>query len=135
MLDYPTQLDFKRKVVDKAYTFFSGLPTTSVPHALPTIASPKTYGYRTKITPHFDEPRKVKGDDGSVTVHPDWDLRIGFDEKGRRRVMDIEVSIFMLSLCARIFNECRVWKECPIATPILNQSLPSVRAETMESVV
>jgi hypothetical protein len=45
------------------------------------------YGYRTKITPHFDIPKsKVKGGEGQ---HPE---EIGFVEKGRKRILDIEGS-------------------------------------------
>lgn len=66
-----------------------GLSPELVPSVLPTIASPSVYGYRTKITPHFDiPPKRVKDGEGSKKP---WDLRIGFAEKGRRSVMDIEV--------------------------------------------
>ncbi|KIO33610.1 hypothetical protein M407DRAFT_65397 [Tulasnella calospora MUT 4182] len=103
MLSYDTQLQLKQRVVEKAYKNFSGLPPSLVPPILPTIASPKTYGYRTKITPHFDLPpvaRRKDSDDPNK-------LPIGFGEKGRRKVMDIE--------------------ECVIATPVLNQALPGIR--------
>jgi tRNA (uracil-5-)-methyltransferase len=85
MLSYETQLELKKRVVEKAYESFSGLECTFVPSVLPTIASPKQYGYRTKITPHFDVPPK------SGAKSKDWEVRIGFDQKGRRSVMDIEV--------------------------------------------
>jgi tRNA (uracil-5-)-methyltransferase len=62
-----------------------------VPQVGPTIASPLQYGYRTKLTPHFDAPK------------PNIDLAIGFLEKGRRRVVDIE--------------------ECPIATKTINEAI------------
>lgn len=57
------------------------------------MASPSVYGYRTKITPHFDvPPKKAKaGKDGNGITSKPWELRIGFAEKGRRSVMDIEV--------------------------------------------
>lgn len=68
------------------------LPPSSVPPILPTIGSPLQYGYRTKITPHFDTPaRDLKKfglpEDGA---QPDW-FRIGFNKIGTRHVMDIEV--------------------------------------------
>ncbi|KAG8997363.1 tRNA(m5U54)methyltransferase [Tulasnella sp. 427] len=103
MLSYETQLQLKQRVVEKAYKNFSGLPPSLVPPILPTVASPKTYGYRTKITPHFDLPpvsKRKESDDPNK-------LPIGFGEKGRRKVMDIE--------------------ECVIATPVLNQALPGIR--------
>jgi tRNA (uracil-5-)-methyltransferase len=108
MLDYSTQLLFKQSVIKNAYRFYSSFPSTSVPDPLPTIGSPLQYGYRTKITPHFDAPPKnLKGKE-------DWKLWIGFDEKGRKKVLDIE--------------------ECPIATPVLNEALAPIREEVQASV-
>jgi tRNA (uracil-5-)-methyltransferase len=108
MLDYSTQLLFKQSVIKNAYQFYSSLPSTSVPAPLTTIGSPLQYGYRTKITPHFDAPPKnLKGKE-------DWKLWIGFDEKGRKKVLDIE--------------------ECPIATPVLNEALAPIREEVQASV-
>lgn len=115
MLSYETQLQFKKRVVEKAYEEFSRLDPSSVPTVLGTIPSPKQYGYRTKLTPHFDAPprslqskNKGKGkttsedtemaDDAPIILGngKPWVTRIGFDQKGRRTVMDIEVC---LSLC------------------------------------
>ncbi|EKM75220.1 hypothetical protein AGABI1DRAFT_64825 [Agaricus bisporus var. burnettii JB137-S8] len=115
MLSYDSQLTFKRDVIIKAYKNFSGLPESSVPTILPTIGSPLQYGYRTKITPHFEAAPKSllrkkqaeKTDKDEVTEQPDW-LKIGFNIVGKRQVLDIE--------------------ECPIATPVINQALTSERA-------
>lgn len=56
------------------------------------------YGYRTKLTPHFQRPpfsfqKAQKRGDASAAVEgkPEW-LKIGFHEVGTRHVMDIEVS-------------------------------------------
>jgi len=96
MLSYDTQLDLKRNVVVKAYQNFSGLPDASVPPVQPTIPSPLQYGYRTKITPHFDAPprklQKKKGESLAADADsekPGW-LKIGFNHIGKRQVMDIE---------------------------------------------
>ncbi len=95
MIPYEQQLTFKKRVIQKAYATYSGLGLDQVPEVLPTIPSPKQYGYRTKITPHFNAPPKGKKVvDGSGSVQKEWELRIGFDQKGRRAVMDIEVSSF-----------------------------------------
>jgi len=75
-----------------------------------TIGSPKKWGYRTKITPHFDAPpkrlreketaAKAKGNeeemgnqsgDGQEGERKKWECRIGFERKGGSGVMDIEV--------------------------------------------
>ncbi|OCH94189.1 S-adenosyl-L-methionine-dependent methyltransferase [Obba rivulosa] len=111
MLSYEKQLELKRDVVLRAYQYFSELPETSVPPILPTIASPLQYGYRTKITPHFEAPPKkfqkeARGKSKEITPKPDW-LNIGFNQIGTRHVMDIE--------------------ECPIATPVLNKTLGPLR--------
>lgn len=113
MLSYESQLAFKKRVVEKAYGTFSHLPSSSVPTVLSTIPSPKQYAYRTKITPHFDAPPRSlqskgkgkakeagKGNDDVEMAEQEplilksgkeWVPRIGFDQKGRRTVMDIEV--------------------------------------------
>lgn len=134
MLSYETQLALKQRVVEKAYANFSGahlpqnsrrhglnprsagLPQDTLPPILPTMPSPKTYGYRTKITPHFEVPQgqgKARQNKQPAATPPD--VNIGFAEKGRRRVMDIE--------------------ECVIATPILNQALPGIRANVKACVL
>lgn len=90
-LPYDFQLAHKRSVVEKAYRNFSNLPTSAVPAVGDTIGSPLQYGYRTKLTPHFDGPpggRRDKRHGNKVTwpgVPP-----IGFMLKGTRKTMDIE---------------------------------------------
>ena len=92
MLSYDTQLEIKRDVVVKAYNNFSSLSPSAVPAVLPTIGSPKQYHYRTKITPHFEAPpKKARADPPPATPKPDW-LKIGFNEIGKKTVIDIEVS-------------------------------------------
>ena len=115
MLSYETQLDLKQTVVVKAYRNFSGaflissptsfaeiyadIPDSSMPPILGTVASPLQYGYRTKITPHFDAPPKrfqKTGPPATVeaenVTQPEW-LKIGFNHVGQRNVMDIEVGV------------------------------------------
>jgi hypothetical protein len=74
---------------------FTDLPESSIPIIGSTFPSPLQYGYRTKITPHFDAP-PVKVQKGGIlptnSEKPDW-LRIGFNQIGRRYAMDIEVSV------------------------------------------
>lgn len=86
MLDYATQLQFKQRVVEQAYDIYTdSLPPGSIPPIGPTIPSPKQYGYRTKITPHFDVPSAKKA--------AGWEVTIGFGERGRAtRILDIEVA-------------------------------------------
>lgn len=116
MLSYESQLDIKRNVVTKAYRNFSGLPESSIPNVLPTIGSPLQYNYRTKITPHFEAPprraRQTEFTDANISK-PDW-LKIGFNEIGKRTVMDIE--------------------ECPIATPVLNEAFGEIRKDIIKNI-
>lgn len=85
-----------------------------LPKVEPTLPSPSQYEYRTKLTPHFELPRGLKRSKKSNTVQDSkneleclGDLSIGFAEKGRKRVIDIE--------------------ECPIATQVINQTLTQER--------
>lgn len=79
MLSYEDQLAHKKNIVEKAYQNFSGLVPSLVPAIGDTIGSPKQYGYRTKLTPHFDVNKN------QTEVAP-----IGFMIKGTRKTMDIE---------------------------------------------
>ncbi|KHN99213.1 tRNA (uracil-5-)-methyltransferase [Metarhizium album ARSEF 1941] len=91
MLDYVQQLKLKKRVLEKAYRNFSNLPAELVPAIQDTIGSPLQYGYRTKLTPHFDgppgfRPSKRKAAKASFESCPD----IGFMQKGKRKVLDVE---------------------------------------------
>ncbi|KYK55874.1 tRNA -methyltransferase [Drechmeria coniospora] len=92
MLDYSEQLKLKRRVLEKAYRNFSNLPAELIPTIEDTISSPLQYGYRTKLTPHFDGPpgsragRRKQTKAVAFESCPD----IGFMQKGKRKVLDIE---------------------------------------------
>ncbi|QYS94171.1 tRNA (Uracil-5-)-methyltransferase/TrmA [Trichoderma simmonsii] len=93
MLDYAEQLRRKRRIVDKAFQNFANLPAELVPSILDTIGSPLQYGYRTKLTPHFDGPpgfRPHKRNKGGPKPQFESCPDIGFMKKGQRKVMDIE---------------------------------------------
>ena len=92
MLPYEDQLKHKKTIVEKAYLNFSSLAPEAMPAVLETTGSPMQYGYRTKLTPHFDAPPRsdVKvaqrnGESIFKSVPP-----IGFMVKGTRRTLDIE---------------------------------------------
>ena len=101
-LSYEDQLAHKRRVVERAFAHFSGMPPGLLPPVGDTIGSPLQYGYRTKLTPHFDgaQNRKAK----PLTAMPD----IGFLFKGRRRTLDIE--------------------DCPIGTEAVRRGMKRERA-------
>lgn len=128
---------------------FSGLKAEEIPDVKETIPSPSQYGYRTKITPHFDLPKALQtkrrgkkteaprtadatskndtqaqqsaaeamfnGEESTVgEVSQEFDVPIGFEEKCRSRLLDIE--------------------ECPIATPAINQAIPSAREHVKKDI-
>ncbi|KAK3344153.1 S-adenosyl-L-methionine-dependent methyltransferase [Lasiosphaeria hispida] len=105
MLDYSEQLKLKRDIVVKAYRNFSQLAPELVPEILDTIGSPLQYGYRTKLTPHFDGPPggHRRGPKKSLSERPP----IGFTPKTSRKVLDIE--------------------DCPIATEAVRKGLTAER--------
>lgn len=118
-LSYAAQMELKKTVLTNAFKNFSLLPAASIPTALDTLTSPLEYGYRTKLTPHFQPPPDKsrarngggrKGRDGAEEAKADkeWELTIGFEQKGRKRVIDIE--------------------ECVIATRVINTHLQVERA-------
>ncbi|KAI5474547.1 tRNA (m5U54) methyltransferase Trm2 [Pseudohyphozyma bogoriensis] len=123
-LSYASQLTIKQNVVRKAFANFSGLDASLIPAIGETLPSPLQYGYRTKLTPHFQTPpsnnpnsnrRKKKGkgkgevEEAEVEAKEakEWEVTIGFEEKGRKRIVDIE--------------------ECVIATQVINDKLVTER--------
>ncbi|SMN19320.1 similar to Saccharomyces cerevisiae YKR056W TRM2 tRNA methyltransferase [Maudiozyma saulgeensis] len=113
-LTYEKQLEIKKHTITNAYKYFAPrlmgeglLPTTGT-----TIASPLQYNYRTKITPHFDMPRKVK----VLEERPP----LGFGQKGRPtwRKDTLEVGGHSSTLDI---------DSCALATDILNTGLTNER--------
>lgn len=94
MLSYEDQLAHKKTIVEKAYRYFSGLAPEYVPSIGDTIGSPLQYGYRTKLTPHFDGPpgsRSYKDRRNGAEKRGFEDVPpIGFMVKGTRKTLDIE---------------------------------------------
>lgn len=98
-ISYTQQLKQKQLVVREAFERHMSIEESGDIDAVQ--GSPLQYGYRTKITPHFNDP---KGED----------LAIGFETKGRRKILDIE--------------------ECPIATKTLNEALVKERFKVKEKI-
>jgi tRNA (uracil-5-)-methyltransferase len=92
MLPYDYQLAHKKTIVEKAYKNFSNLPPKLIPDIGDTIGSPLQYGYRTKLTPHFDGPPDARRSDGRKGIRRTFAEMppIGFMKKGTRITMDIE---------------------------------------------
>ena len=117
MLPYDVQLRHKTRIVEKAYKNFSSLPPELVPTVQDTIGSPVQYGYRTKLTPHFDGPpgsnsRKRRRD--PVPLVFDEVPPIGFMMKGRQKTMDIE--------------------DCPIGTDAVREGMKAERKRVIDNI-
>lgn len=97
MLPYEKQLEQKRRTVQKAFANFSDLPAELIPDVLPTMGSPLQYGYRTKLTPHFNGPRRGGFKPGFPPPN------IGFMSKMGKYTIDIE--------------------DCPIGTDAVREGL------------
>src|SRR5208282_699157 len=86
------QLEFKRTVILKAFQRQFIPNSRAIPDIDATHPSPLVYGYRTKITPHFEIPRSRSKD-----AEGQYPQEIGFVEKGRRRILDIEGVFYFVS--------------------------------------
>ena len=117
-LAYPEQLKWKQQQVTELLKYMAGV---EFPVA-PVIASPKEFGYRSKITPHFHAQENTgapgaplsaaSGQDSHDLPVPAVNLPpIGFLKTGNRFAL-IDVPT------------------CPIATAEINAKLPEVRAKT-----
>lgn len=91
MLPYEYQLAHKKSIVEKAYKNFCQLPASAIPAIGDTMGSPLQYGYRTKLTPHFDGPPGGRRDRRNGTKATFTEVPpIGFMKKGTRKTLDIE---------------------------------------------
>ncbi|SCU99733.1 LAME_0G05138g1_1 [Lachancea meyersii CBS 8951] len=111
-LSYDKQLTLKRDTVYNAYKFFAPklLADGLVPEIGDTVPSPKIFDYRTKLTPHFDMPKKLN----RLEERPP----LGFGQKGRPswRKSDAGGSKSILDI-----------EECVIGTEILNRGMTNER--------
>jgi tRNA/tmRNA/rRNA uracil-C5-methylase (TrmA/RlmC/RlmD family) len=111
-LAYVEQLKWKRQQVEELLKFMAGV---EFPVA-PVIGSPREFGYRSKITPHFHAPRSFGGPvsrpaEAGLETSPPANYPIGFLKQGTRfDLVDVP--------------------HCDIATPEINAKLPEVRAKT-----
>ena len=95
-LAYPAQLEWKRRQVEELLKHMAGIEFP----VSPVVGSPKQFGYRSKITPHFHPPREAA--DAA-------EMPIGFLRQGTRfDIVDVP--------------------RCPIATDAINVELTAARA-------
>ncbi|RRJ99120.1 class I SAM-dependent RNA methyltransferase [Opitutaceae bacterium TAV3] len=97
--NYAAQLVWKRRQVGELLRHMAGIESP----VSPVIGSPRQYGYRSKITPHFNPRRDASG---AIVA----DMPIGFLRQGTRfDLLDVP--------------------RCEIATDAINARLTEVRAE------
>lgn len=115
MMEYSEQLKHKKTIVEKAYKNFSDLPPELIPMIQDTMGSPLQYGYRTKLTPHFDGPpgylSKEDKRNGGRKYFKEAPP-IGFMLKGTRKTLDIE--------------------DCPIGTDAVRMGMKRERVKVVE---
>lgn len=113
-LNYEEQLELKKSTIAHAYKYFAPrlVSESLLPEIGKTFGSPLQYGYRTKLTPHFDLPRKFKVLESVPSL--------GFGHKGRpkwrKETVDCGGSAPILDI-----------EECPIGTQILNKGMYNER--------
>ncbi len=105
-LAYAEQLEWKRRQVEELLRHMAGV---EFPVA-PTVPSPREFGYRSKITPHFQAGRANPPDEPRLVGTTRPTNPIGFLRQGSRfDIVDVP--------------------QCPIATPEINAKLTEVRTE------
>jgi 23S rRNA (uracil1939-C5)-methyltransferase/tRNA (uracil-5-)-methyltransferase len=108
-LTYAEQLKWKRQQVEELLKYMAGIEFG----VNPVIGSPREFGYRSKITPHFSAyPRRKEGS-GDQAQLPEDIYPIGFLKQGTRfDLVDVP--------------------RCDIATPEINAKLPEIRERTRQ---
>ncbi|MBA3849317.1 MAG: SAM-dependent methyltransferase, partial [Opitutus sp.] len=117
-LAYPEQLAWKRRQVEELLRHMAGI---EFPVA-PTTPSPREFGYRSKITPHF-QVRATRNAEGGTPDHQQPRLQPSASTGGA----DAPPPIGFLRQGSRF--ELVDVPQCPIATPEINARLTEVRAE------
>jgi 23S rRNA (uracil1939-C5)-methyltransferase/tRNA (uracil-5-)-methyltransferase len=103
---YSQQLAWKRRQVEELLLHMAGVEFA----VAPTLGSPQQYGYRSKITPHFNPPRELRSGDVALSSNASANIPIGFLRQGTRfDLLDVP--------------------QCPIATEPINLRLTEVRAD------
>ena len=101
-IDIGLQREWKTSQVQELLEKIGKLDPDTFPKANPTVGTDEVYNYRSKITPHYDKPKKV--DVGDVEIRA-----IGFKKKTNRSLLDV--------------------KYCHIATEAINEKLTEYRED------
>ncbi|HWZ95753.1 MAG TPA: class I SAM-dependent RNA methyltransferase [Opitutaceae bacterium] len=116
-LAYAEQLEWKRRQVAELLEHLAGV----VFEVAPVVASPREFGYRSKITPHFAAPSAAKS--SPLKDQPIVNLE---SETVKREPGTVNVPIGFLRQGSRF--EIVDVPRCEIATEAINEKLGAVRA-------
>lgn len=116
-VDYSQQLLYKKKTIENAYKFLAPVLTAEggLPAIDETTPSPLQYGYRTKLTPHFNLPNKPK--EGYTAP------ALGFGAKGR--------PTWRAEVAGGSYSILDI-EECSIGTDIINKGMLNERTRFHE---
>jgi len=112
------QRKMKTMQVQELFERLGGFDKHEFPAVLDTLGTDEVFGYRSKITPHYDAPIKKKGrrraqNNGDTAVSKVCEIGpIGFKEKASRRLVDVPY--------------------CHIATDAINDALAQIREDKRE---
>ena len=112
------QRKMKMAQVQELFERLGGFETHEFPAVLKTQGTDEVFGYRSKITPHYEAPIKKRGrrkalTSGDTAMSKLCEIGpIGFKEKASRRLVDVP--------------------SCHIATPAINDALVQVRDNKRE---
>ena len=120
-LTYAEQLKWKRQQVEELLKYMAGVEF----HVSPVIGSPREFGYRSKLTPHFAVRGTTRSSPSTVQGLP-----LSEKTENREPQTSNPAPIGFLKQGARF--ELVDVPACPIATPEINAKLPEVRAKTRQ---
>ena len=108
-------IELQRKMktiqVQEQFERLGGFDRTEFPAVLDTLGTEEVFGYRSKITPHYDAPLRKRPK--NLQNSPACEIGpIGFKEKASHRLIDVPF--------------------CHIATPAINDALVRIRDEKRE---
>ena len=111
------QRQMKTIQVQELFERLGGVDGNDFPAVLDTLGTSEVFGYRSKITPHYDAPMKKKGGRKAQPILDEASKKceigpIGFKEKASRRLVDVP--------------------QCHIATPAINEALVQLREDKRE---
>jgi len=93
MMSLPAQRRWKQAQVESLLARLGGITDATVN---PVVGTEHAYHYRSKITPHYDSPRRAE------------DLKVGFQRRGTRIIIDVDQCIIATPAINKEYAEARV---------------------------